>query len=138
MFGVVNPTEEKSRETYGTLVSALDDKKAKEPRKAGPFGGALIDNPSLSSSNGTTTETGSPSSTAAPSGTQTTIGQATSFTFITINPQPTDASTNPSAVDNPAAVDPSATAGPVQAAAGMVRSPAALLLGVVGFAMLMI
>jgi hypothetical protein len=44
MFGIVNPTNESSRESYAALVSGLEDKKAVEPAD-GPFGGALIDNP---------------------------------------------------------------------------------------------
>lgn len=126
MFGVVNPTEKQSRDTYGTLITALEDKKAKVPTKAAPFGGALIDNPSLSNSNGTT-ETGS-GNTAAPSETQTTLTRATSTTFIPINPQPTGA----------AVVNPSAVADPVQAGAGTLRNPAMVFLGAMGLAMLMI
>jgi len=134
MYGVVNPNMHGSLETYKSLVSALEDKKGKEPQRAAPFGGALIDNPSLSNTNTNTDDSSTEINTATSRGqsqtasaTSATLTRATSTTFIPINGgqgQATGAVTNPSATSIP------------QAAGGKVRTPVGILLGAVGLAML--
>jgi len=142
MYGVVNPTEKKSKAAYGALVSVLEDKKAKQPSKTTPFGGALIDNPNLSKPNETETETGSensavPSQTRPQTGIQTQTQPAVigvpSPTFIEINPQVTDG-----VVGIPQATGGAVTPGPVQASGSAVGASVALMFGAVGFAALMI